>query len=75
MWLRWCGFKLEPSLINFKRGRALQVFGHHPVRNNHLPFNTPELVEHLEPVLQSRVRKLTVSQFFQVRVTSMTTRR
>ncbi|KAK9828494.1 hypothetical protein WJX72_000331 [[Myrmecia] bisecta] len=26
-------------------------FGHHPVRNNHLPFNTPELVQHLEPLL------------------------
>jgi hypothetical protein len=31
------------------------VVGHHPVRNQHMPENTPELMQHLEPVLEAQV--------------------
>ena len=31
------------------------VVGHHPIRNQHAPQNTPELMTHLEPVLTAQV--------------------
>ena len=42
------------------KARYLQVVGHHPVRNNHMPENTPELMQHLEPVLEAQVCRIMV---------------
>ena len=43
------------------------VVGHHPVRNQHAPQNTPELVQHLEPILEAQVslssKKLCLKSF------------
>lgn len=37
------------------------VIGHHPVRNQHAPQNTVELMQHLEPILEAQV----IPPFFQ----------
>lgn len=46
--------ELEARLAASKAKWKL-VIGHHPVRNQHMPQNTPELMQHLEPVLNAQV--------------------